>query len=98
MHVTARLFLLRMVNKVVHIALERPIAAGRVRIQPTARVDGEVHRLLHGLHGATFGRLEDDHPLAADPRDNRWPVFVVVPPTGLALLAATTWSAAQMFF
>src|SRR5215831_16532804 len=64
-----RLVATQLVNKVMHIALERPIAAGRVRIQPTARVDGEVRRLLHGLHGEIFGRLEDDRPLAADPRD-----------------------------
>ena len=55
----------------MHIALERPIAAGRVRIQPTARVDGEVRSLLHGLYGEIFGRLDDDRPLATDPGDDR---------------------------
>src|ERR671923_2877483 len=98
MDLTPCIFLLRMIDIVMHRALERPIAAGRVRVQPTARMDGEVRRLLHGLHGEIFGRLDDDRPLAADPRDNRWPVFVVVPPTGLALLVAPTRSAAQMFF
>jgi hypothetical protein len=92
------IFLLCMIDIGMHIALERPIAAGRVRLQPTARVDGEVRRLLHGLHGNIFGRLEDDRPLATDPGDERRTVFVVVSPPGLALLAAPTRSAAQMLF
>jgi hypothetical protein len=58
----------------------------------------KIGRFLHRLHGEIFGRLHDDRPLATDPGDDRRPVFVVVPPTGLALLAATTRSAAQMFF
>src|SRR5215510_7231417 len=41
----------------MHIAPERPIAAGRVRIQPTARVDGEVGRRLHRLHREIAGCL-----------------------------------------
>src|SRR5215467_10608346 len=92
------IFLLCMIDIVMHIALERPIAAGRVRIQPTARVDCEVRSLLHGLHGKIFGRLDDDRSLATDPGDDRRTVFVVVSPTGLAFLAATTRSAAQMLF
>src|SRR5215475_8582667 len=89
------IFLLCMIDIVMHIALERPIAAGRVRIQPTARVDGEVRSLLHGLHGKIFGRLDDDRPLATDPGDDRRTVFVVMPPAGLALLAAPTCAASQ---
>src|SRR5687768_8280078 len=58
-------------------------------------MDGEVRGLLHCLHGEISGRLEDDGPLATDPGDNRGPVFVVVPPTGLAFLAATTRAASQ---
>jgi hypothetical protein len=58
-------------------------------------VDGEVSGLLHGLHGEIAGRLDDDSPLATDPGDNRGPVFIVVPPTGLAFLAAPTRAAAQ---
>src|SRR5262245_47093062 len=92
------IFLLCMIDIVMPIALERPIAAGRVRIQPTARVDCEVRSLLHGLHGKIFGRLDDDRSLATDPGDDRRTVFVVVSPTGLAFLAATTRSAAQMLF
>ena len=57
------IFLLRMIDIGMHIARERPIAAGRVRIQPTARVHGEVRRLLHCLYSEIFGRLEDDRCL-----------------------------------
>jgi hypothetical protein len=80
------IFLLRMIDIGMPIGLERPIAAGRVRIQPTVRVDSEVRSLLHGLHDEIFGRLDDDLPLATDPGDDRRTVFVVVPPTGLAFL------------
>src|SRR5262249_53971244 len=58
----------------------------------------KIGRFLHRLHGEIFGRVEDDRPLTTDPGDDRRTVFVVVPPTGLAFLAATTRSAAQMFF
>src|SRR5919204_3736972 len=92
------IFLLRMIDIVMHIALQCTIGARRVRGEPTARVDGEVRRLLHGLHGEIFGRLDDDRSLATDPGNDRRTVFVVVPPPGLALLAAPTRSAAQMFF
>src|SRR5215471_5508645 len=92
------IFLLRMIDIVMHIAFERPIAAGRVRIQPTARVDGEVGGLLDCLHREISGRLDNHCSLATDPGDDGRAVFVVVPPTGLAFLAAPTWSAAQMFF
>src|SRR5262249_19034921 len=84
-----------MVDKVVHIALQRAIAAGRVGIEPTARFDGDVGRFLHRLRGEIAGRLHDDCPLAADPGDDRRPVFVVVAPAGLALLAATPWPTTQ---
>ena len=95
MHVTACIFLLRMVDKVVRIALECAIAAGRVCIEPTARFDGKVGRFLHRLHGKVPRALYDNSPLTADPGDDGRPVFVVVPPTGLALLAATPWPTPQ---
>src|SRR5215471_845392 len=98
MHVTARIFLLRMVDKVMRIALQRAIAAGRVGIEPTARLDCEVGPFLHCLDSKVPRRLDHHPSLATDPGDDRRPVFVVVPPTGLALLAATTRSAAQRFF
>src|SRR5262249_38753240 len=68
----------------------RPRAAGRVGRQPTARVHRHVHRVLYRLHGAIFGRSEDDRSLATDPGDDRRPVFVIMAPTGLAFLATTT--------
>src|SRR4030095_9829584 len=97
MHLTASIFLLRVVDILVEVARERPIAAGRVGVQPTAGLDGEVHGLLYGLHGEIARRLDDDRPLATDPGDNRGPVFLIVPPTGLAFLAAPTRAASQRF-
>src|SRR4029453_11212366 len=41
------------------------------------------------------GRLDDHSPLTTDPGNNRGPVFVVVPPAGLAFLAASTRAASQ---
>src|SRR5207244_6940044 len=93
MDLPACILLLRMIDIVMHIALQGPIAAGRVRVQPTAGLDGEVSRLLHCLHCEIAGRVDDDRPLATDPGDNGWPVFVVVPPPRLTFLAATTRSA-----
>jgi len=82
MHVPPRVFLLGMIDKVVSIALERPIAAGGIGIQLIARLHGDVGSLLHRLHGEIAGRVEDDSPLAADPGDNRGPVFVIWPRPG----------------
>src|SRR4029077_19093680 len=95
MHVTPGVFFLGVIDELVDIALQGPIAAGRVRVEPTARLDGEVGRLLHRLHRAISRRLDDDSPLATDPRDDRGPIFVIVAPTGLAFLAAPTCWAAQ---
>src|SRR5215831_6077422 len=39
--------------------------------------------------------LEDDSPLATDPRNNRGPIFVIMAPTRLTFLAATTRSTPQ---
>src|SRR5262249_60627462 len=90
MHVTARIFLLRMVDKVVRIALQRAIAARRVRIEPTARVHREVGCLLHRFDGEIPRRLDDHCPLATDPGNNGGPGFVAVGPAPLAALAAAT--------
>src|SRR5215813_8480367 len=98
MDLPAGVFLPRMIDVLVEVPLHRPIAAGSIGIQATARLHSKIGRFLHRLHGEIFGRLPDDRPLATDPGDDRGPVFVVVPPTGLAFLAATTRSAAQMFF
>jgi hypothetical protein len=81
----------------MEISLQRPIAAGHVRVEPTTRVHREVSRLLHRGDGEIAGRLDDDCSLATDPGDEGWPVFVVMTPTGLTLLAAPPRAAAQRF-
>src|SRR5262249_35798427 len=68
--------------------LERPIAAGRVGVEPTARLHRKVSGLLHRLDREIAGRLDDDRPLTTDPGDNRGPVFVIMASPGLAFLAA----------
>jgi hypothetical protein len=93
MHVAACLFLLCVIDEPMAVSLQRPIAVGGVRIEPSACVDGEVGRLLHGLDRKILDDLYDDGTLAAHPRDDRRPVFVIVPPARLARLAATTRSA-----
>ena len=93
--VTTRLCLLRLMDELVPIARHRALATGRVRREPTARLDGEVSGLLHCLDGKIAGRVDDDRALAADPGDDRRPVFLIMAPTGLALLAAAPRPAAQ---
>src|SRR5215475_8798529 len=97
MHVPTGIFLLRVIDKRMPIALQCLIAAGRVCIEPTTRFDGEVGRFLHRLDGEIAGRVEDDRALAADPGDNRRPVFVIMAPARLAFLTATTRTASQRF-
>src|SRR5258708_31530778 len=92
MHLAAGIFLLGVIDELVHIALHRSIAAGGVGIEATACVHREVSGLLHRLHRESSGRLDDDRPLATDPRDDGWPVFVVMPPTGFTFLAAPSRS------
>src|SRR5215475_11092751 len=86
MHVTARVFFLRMIHERMHVPLHRPVAAGRVRVEPTARAHGDLRRLLHRLDREISGRLADDSPLATDPGDDGWPVFIIMAPARLALL------------
>src|SRR6266700_3557567 len=95
MHVTTCIFLLRVIDKRMHIALHRLIAAGGVRVEPTARLHRQVGCLLHRLHREISGRLYNNCPLATDPGDDGRPVFVIMASTGLALLTATTRSAPQ---
>jgi hypothetical protein len=92
---TTREFFLRMIDELVHVALHRPVAAGRVRVEPTARSHGDLGRLLHRLHREISGRLDNDRPLAPDPGDDRGPSFVLMAPTGLAFLAPATRPASQ---
>jgi hypothetical protein len=95
-HLPTGVRFLGVIDELVHIALHRPIAAGGVGLQPAARVDGEVGRLLHGLHRELFGRLSDDSALAADPCNHGGPIFIEMPPTGLAFFAAAPWAAPQV--
>ena len=88
-HVPTRVFFPRMIDERVHGALHRPIAARRVGREAAARLDSKVCCLLHRLHGEVFGRLDDDRALTTDPGDERGPVFVIMPPAGLTLLAST---------
>ena len=62
MYLATRLLLLRVIDILMEVSFHRPIAAGRVGVEPTARVDGEVGRLLHCLHREIARRLEDDGP------------------------------------
>src|SRR5262249_34754749 len=91
----ARILLLSMINIGMHIALQGSIAARRVRVETTARLHGEVRRLLDCLHGEIAGRLDDDRPLPTDPGDNRRPILVIMAPTGLAFLPPATRAAPQ---
>src|SRR5712691_3973855 len=95
MDITACIFLLGMSNIVMHIALQGSIAARRVGVEPTARLHGEVRRLLDRLHREIAGRLDDDSPLPTDPGDNRRPILVIMATTGLAFLPPATRSAPQ---
>src|SRR5262249_21960367 len=60
MHVPTRILLLRMIDELVDVARQRSITAGRVRIEPTARVHSEVSGFLHRLDREISGRLEED--------------------------------------
>ena len=84
-----------MIDVLMPIALPRPRAARRVRVEPTARLHRDVRGLLYGLHREIFGRVDDDRSLATDPGDDGRPVFVIVASTRLTLLAATTRAAPQ---
>jgi hypothetical protein len=98
MDLAAGIFLLGMVDVFMLLAFQRPIAAGRVGVEPTTRLHGEVGRLLHCCHGKILHGLYHDGPLAAHPRNNCRSVFVIMAPAGLALLAATTRPAPQRLF
>src|SRR5438045_1423619 len=87
-----------MIDERVHVALDRPVAAGRVRREPTPRLDGEVSGLLHRLDGEIAGRLDHHGSLATDPGDDGGPIFVIMTPPGLALLPAPTRAASQVLW
>ena len=90
-------FLPGVLDAFVHIALERPLAPGRVGVEPTARWYRDVGSLWHRLDRASAGRLDDAGPLAPAPGAQRGPVFVSMAPAGLTVLAPTTRAAPQRF-
>jgi hypothetical protein len=98
MYIPPRIFLLGMVDVRMEVSFQRPIAAGGVRIEPAARVNGEVGCFLHCADGEIPDGLHHDGTLAADPRDDRGPIFVEMTPAGLALLPATTRPTSQGLF
>src|SRR5215475_9096297 len=79
------------------IARDQPVAAGRVRVELTAGLHGEVGGLLHRLDRKVPCRLDHDATLTAYPGDYGRPIFVVMAPPGLAFLATPPWRAAQRF-
>ena len=97
MHITPRVFLLRVVHGVMLIADDQAIAAGRVRVERTAGLHREVGRLLHRLDRQVPCRLAHDTALAADPSDDSGSILIVMAPPRLAFLAATPRLAAQRF-
>src|SRR5262245_32999612 len=96
-HATPSILFLGVMDERVQVALHRLIAPGRIGREATAGLDGQVRRLLHRLDGAISGRVADDSPLAADPRDDRWSVLVIMPPPGLTFLTTATRTAPQRF-
>ena len=60
MHVTPRVFLLRMIDVLVYVALQGAVAAGGVRVQPASCLESEVGSLLHRLDSKVPCRLDDD--------------------------------------
>jgi hypothetical protein len=95
-HVLACILLLRMIDEVVHIELKDLKYNILVSIEPTARSHRDLGGLLHRRHRDIFGRLEDDRPLATDPRKKRGPVFVIMVPARPALLAPATRAAQRL--
>ena len=87
MHLPTRVCLRRVVPRVLLRAREQPVAAGRVRVELTAGVQGQIGRLLHRLARKAPGRLAHPTTLATAPRDERRPIFVVMAPPGRAFLA-----------
>src|SRR5499427_3201815 len=79
------------------IARDQPIAAGRVRVELTAGLHGKVSGLLHRLDRKVPCRVDHDATLTTHPGDDRGPIFVIMPPPGLTLLATTTRAAPQGF-
>jgi hypothetical protein len=59
---------------------------------------GNISRFLYRLHGEIPCRLHHDTTLAANPRNNGRPIFVVVAPAGLTLLAVPSGAGLTLSF
>jgi hypothetical protein len=94
-HLPTRRFRLRRLDEFMEVSRQRSITAGGVGIEPTARLHGYVGCWLHRRDRKIPGRLHHDGTLAAHPREDRRPVFVVMTTARLARLAATTRPASQ---
>src|SRR5262249_2632017 len=95
MHITARIFLLRVVDIRVQVSCERPITAGGVGEESAAPLHGDVGGLLHRLDRKVPRRLHHDTAVATHPGDNARPILVVMAAPRLACLAATPGVASQ---
>src|SRR5688572_33095458 len=95
MHVTTRIFLLRVVDILVQVSRECPITAGGVGEESVAPLHGDVRGLLHRLDRKIPCRLNHDPTVATHPGDNGRPIFVIMATARLALLTASTCPASQ---
>jgi hypothetical protein len=68
MHLTPRVFLLGGMHRILLIACNQSVAAGRVRVEPTADLHGEVGRLMYRFDRNVPSCLEHPVPLAAHPK------------------------------
>jgi hypothetical protein len=98
MHLPTHVFLLCMIDELVHVALQCSIATGRSHIQATPCLDSEVSSFLHRADGAIPDGLHHDGTVAVDPGDDRGPIFVEMPPAGYARLPATMRPSSQGLF
>ena len=90
-----RLVPTQLIDVLVEVTLQRPIATGRIGIQATPRLHGDVGCLLDRLDREILDGMYNDGTLATDPHDDCRSVFVILPPARLALLAATACAASQ---
>ena len=83
MHVPTRILLLRMIDERVYVARQRPITAGRVRREPTAACTARAAAFGTVLTVQSRVAWRTTAPWRLAPRDDGWPVFVIMAPTGL---------------
>src|SRR4030095_16828744 len=89
MHVPTRVFLPRVVHRVMLIARDQSVTAGRVRVELAAGLYGEVGGLLYRLNRKVPCRVDHDATLTAYPSDNGRPILVVMAAPGLTFLLSS---------